>query len=426
MSARVSLLSRNLRHSSILAIAAEVKALQKEGRQLLDFTVGDFSSKQFRIPTELENEIIAALRAGETTYPPSVGIESLRESVRQFYRRRLGLEFPIDSVLIASGARPAIYGVYRALVDPGERVVFAVPSWNNDYYTDMIGATAVTVDCDARTRFLPTAEMLRPLVRGARLLALNSPLNPTGTVFDAQQLGEICDLVLEENARRGPNERPLFVMYDQVYWMLTVGGAEHVDPISLRPAISPYVVLVDAISKAFASTGLRVGWAVAPPDIIKPMNAIIGHVGAWAPRAEQIATAKLLDDHAAVDRYIDHMRIEVAKRLDAVHDSLTALQREGLPVECVRPEGAIYVSARFALHGMRTPDGAPLETDEDVRRYLLNAAGLAAVPFSAFGAQGDSGWFRLSIGTVSVAQIESVAGALRQALESLEPALASS
>ena len=426
MSDRVSHLSRTLRHSSILAIAAEVKALQKEGRQLLDFTVGDFSSKQFRIPIELEDSVVAALRAGETTYPPSVGVESLREAVRQFYRRRLGLEFPIESVLIASGARPAIYGVYRALVDPGERVVFAVPSWNNDYYTDMIGATAVTVDCDARTRFLPTAEMLRPLVRGARLLALNSPLNPTGTVFDAQQLGDICDVVLEENARRGPNERPLFVMYDQVYWMLTVGGAEHVDPISLRPAISPYVVLVDAISKAFASTGLRVGWAVAPPDIIKPMNAIIGHVGAWAPRAEQIATAKLLDDHAAVDRYIDHMRDEVAQRLDAVHDALTALQHEGLPVECVRPEGAIYVSARFALHGMRTPDAGTLETDEDVRRYLLNAAGLAAVPFSAFGAQGDAGWFRLSIGTVSVAQIQTVAGALRHAIEALEPALASS
>src|SRR5262249_29051877 len=202
-----------------------------------------------------------------------------------------------------------------------------------------------------------------------------------------------------------------------VYWMLTIGGAEHVNPLSLRPAISPYVVLVDAISKAFASTGLRVGWAVAPPDIIKPMNAIIGHVGAWAPRAEQVATAKLLGDAAAVDRFIDHMRDEVAKRLDAVYDSLTTLQREGLPVECVRPEGAIYVSARFALHGMKTPDGAVIETDEDVRRFLLNAAGLAAVPFNAFGAQGDNGWFRLSIGTVSVDQIEQVTASVRRAIE---------
>src|SRR5215471_13734566 len=242
MSARVSRLSQTLRHSSILAVAAEVKALQKEGRKLLDLTVGDFSSKQFPIPVELENGTVDALRAGETTYPPSVGIEALREAVRQFYKRRLGLDFPLDSVLIASGARPAIYGVYRALVDPGDRVVFAVPSWNNDYYTDMLGAAAVTVDCDARTRFLPTADMLRPLVRGARLLALNSPLNPTGTVFDAQQLTDICDLVLEENARRGPNERPLFVMYDQVYWLLTAPGIKHIDPVTLRPEMANYTV----------------------------------------------------------------------------------------------------------------------------------------------------------------------------------------
>jgi len=422
---RLSQLARTLRGSAILGIAAEVKALQKEGRQILDLTVGDFSSKQFRIPRELEDGVVDALRAGESTYPPSIGIESLREAVRVFYQRRLGLEFPIDSVLIASGARPAIYGVYRALVDPGDRVVFAVPSWNNDYYADMIGATAVTVECDARTRFLPTADLLRPLVRNARLLALNSPLNPTGTLFDAAQLGEICDLVLEENARRGPAERPLFLMYDQVYWMLTAGAAAHVNPISLRPAIAPYTVLVDAISKAFASTGLRVGWAVAPADIIKPMNAIIGHVGAWAPRAEQVATARFLGDTGAVDRYIATMRTEVARRLDGVYDGLAALQREGLPVECVRPQGAIYVSARFALHGMRAPNGTTIESDEDVRRYLLEAAGFAVVPFSAFGAQGDAGWFRLSIGTVSVAQVESIPASLRRAIEALEPALAS-
>jgi aspartate aminotransferase len=422
MSDRLSKLSQTLRPSSILAIAGEVRALVKEGKQVLDLTVGDFSSKQFRIPRALEDGIVDALRAGETTYPPPIGIESLRQAVRDFYSRRLGLHFPIESVLIASGARPAIYATYRALVDPGELVVFGVPSWNNDYYVEMIGARSIMVECDATTRFQPTAALLRPHIREARLLALGSPLNPTGTLLDAEGLGEICDMVLEENARRGQNERPLFVMYDQVYWMLTAGGAEHVDPVSLRPAIAPYVVLVDAISKAFASTGLRVGWAVAPPDIIKPMNAIIGHVGAWAPRAEQVATAHLLNDHAAVDAYVDNMRAEVAKRLDAVHDGLTALQRDGLPVECVRPLGAIYVSARFALHGLRTPDGVSIETDEDVRHYLLNAAGLAVVPFSAFGSQGDAGWFRLSIGVVSVAQIEAVIPQIRHAIEALEPA----
>ncbi|MDB4873842.1 MAG: aminotransferase class [Gemmatimonadetes bacterium] len=419
---RLSILSGDLRASAILRIAAEVRGLVKEGKELVDLTVGDFSSKYFRIPRELEDGIVDALRAGESTYPPPIGLETLRNAVREFYARRLGLEFPIESVLIASGARPAIYAMYRALVDPGDRVVFGVPSWNNDYYCQILGANAVTVQCDARTGFLPTAEQLRPVIRGARVLALNSPLNPTGTLFDAGQLGAICDLVLEENARRAPDERALFVMYDQVYWMLTTRGGKHVDPISLRPEIAPYVVIVDAISKAFAATGLRVGWAIAPPDVIKPMNDVIGHVGAWAPRAEQIATTRLLNDHAAVDRFMENMRGEVEQRLDALFDGLMTLQRDGLPVECIRPQGAIYVSARFALHGLRTPTGELLATDEDVRRYLLHAAGLAAVPFGAFGAAGDNGWFRLSIGVVSVEQIEALIPRVRTAVGALSGA----
>jgi aspartate aminotransferase len=298
--------------------------------------------------------------------------------------------------------------------------VFGVPSWNNDYYCEIVGAKAVMLDCDASTSFQPTADQLRPHVRDARLIALNSPLNPTGTLFDAATLAGICDLVLEENARRGDAERPLYVMYDQVYWMLTFGGARHVDPLSLRPEIAPYLVIVDAISKAFASTGLRVGWAVAAPDVIRPMNDIIGHVGAWAPRAEQVATAHFLGNSAAVDAYLEVMRRDAMRRLDAVYDGLTGLRDDGLPVDCVRPQGAIYVSARFPLHDMRTRDGKTLRTDDEIREFLLYNAGLAAVPFSAFGAAGDRGWFRLSIGAVSVETIDAVIPGLRRALSELE------
>jgi aspartate aminotransferase len=416
---RLSTLAQHLRGSVILGIADEVRSLIAAGQDIANLTVGDFSSKQFRIPIELEDGIVDALRAGESTYPPPNGLEALRASVADFYRRRMGLDLGVENILIASGARPAIYAAYRAVVDPGERVVFGVPSWNNDYYCDILGAEQVAVECDASTSFQPTADMLRPVIRGARLLALNSPLNPTGTVFGAEQLEGICDLVLEENARRGAGERPLYLLYDQVYWMITARGVTHVNPVSLRPAIAPYVIFVDAISKAFAATGLRVGWAVAAPDVIKPMSDVIGHVGAWAPRAEQVATARLLADHASVDRYMENMRSEAATRLEAVFDGLTALQRDGLPVDCVRPQGAIYVSARFALHGSRAPHGDALSTDEDIRRYLLRAAGVAVVPFSAFGTSGDNGWFRLSIGVVSVAQIRAIMPRLGDALRSL-------
>jgi aspartate aminotransferase len=179
-------------------------------------------------------------------------------------------------------------------------------------------------------------------------------------------------------------------------------------------------VIVDAISKAFAATGLRVGWAVAPLDVIRPMNDVVGHVGAWAPRAEQVATARLLMEHATVDRYMENLCREASLRLDAVYNGLAAMQRDGLPVESIRPQGAIYVSARFALHGSRASNGDVLETDEDVRRYLLREAGLAVVPFGAFGAGGDHGWFRVSIGVASVADIDGLLPRLRRAIEALE------
>lgn len=414
---RLSHLAQGLKASAILRIAGEVRAQMAAGKTIVNLTVGDFSSKQFRIPRELEDGIIDALRAGESTYPPPNGMESLRRAICELYLRRFDRDIPIESVLIASGARPVIYALYRAVVDTGDRVIYGAPSWNNDYYCELIGAERVPLVTDVRTNFLPTADRLRPLLRGARLLALNSPLNPTGTLFDADTLGTICDLVLEENARRGSGERPLYVMYDQVYWMLTTGGARHVTPVGLRPEMAPYTIEIDAISKAFASTGLRVGWAVGPVDIIRPMGDVVGHVGAWAPRAEQVATARFLCAHDNVDTYLKQMRSDVAKRLEAVYDGLMAMKREGLPVDCVRPQGAIYVSAYFGLRGKRTASGELLETDDDVRHYLLDRAGFAVVPFDAFGSPPDLGWFRISVGAVSVEEIRAGIERLRAALQ---------
>jgi aspartate aminotransferase len=181
----------------------------------------------------------------------------------------------------------------------------------------------------------------------------------------------------------------------------------------------PYTILIDAISKSFAATGLRVGWAVGPSDVIKRMSDVLGHVGAWAPRAEQIATAQLLGDDAGMDAFHGRMRPEVQKRLDALARVLGTLQKEGFPVEATTPQGAIYLSARFNLTGRRSPDGTQLETNESIRRYLLHAAGLAMVQFQAFGSEIDDGWFRLSVGAVSMADIQALLPRLRSALAEL-------
>jgi aspartate aminotransferase len=326
--------------------------------------------------------------------------------------------------LIAAGARPAIYSAYRVLVDSGDRVVFPVPSWNNFDYCHLVGAEPITIACDSSSSFLPTAGSLQQPLRGARMLVLNSPVNPTGSAFDAGMLGDICDVVLEENARRaalGWRERPLFVLYDQVYWMLTFGATRHVHPIELRPEMAPYTVYVDAISKSFAATGVRVGWIAGPEDVMRGVADVLSHTGAWAPRAEQMATARLLADDELVARYHTGMLGAIRARLDRLHDHLAAMREAGLPVDVTDATATIYLSARFALKGKRTPGGEVLRDDEAVRTYLLERAGFAAVPFTAFGVSGDSGWFRLSVGAVSLPEIDTVMPRLREAIAGLMP-----
>ncbi len=419
---RLSRLANTLLGSDILKIAGEVRALKAAGTPVCDLTVGDFNPKYFPIPDRLRDGIRDALAAGETNYPPSNGLVELRDAVRRFYERRLGLAYPSESVVVAGGSRPLIYCLYLALVDAGDTVVYPVPSWNNHHYAHLTGARGVALACGASDRFMPTAESVRPLLGEARLLALNSPLNPAGTAISEEALRGICDAVLEENARREVRgARPLYLMYDQVYWMLCFGNTRHVTPPELRPAMARYTILVDGISKNFAGTGVRVGWAVGPVDVMARITTLLGHVGAWAPRAEQRATAALLDDDAAIAAYHARFLPAVQARLERLHEGLAEMKREGLPVESIAPMGAIYLTARLDPFGRRTPEGRVLENNEDVRRYILEKAAVAVVPFQAFGAN-DAGWFRLSVGAVSEQDLASGLVRMRAALSALLPA----
>ncbi|MCX4243240.1 pyridoxal phosphate-dependent aminotransferase [Paraliomyxa miuraensis] len=407
--------------SEILAIAADIRERLSRGEEICNLTVGDFSPAQFGIPAALRDGIASALAQGHTNYPPSSGIPELRAAVARLFERRLGLTYPVGSVLIASGARPLIYGTYRAVVDRGDRVVYPVPSWNNNHYTDMLGADGVPVSCGPDTRFLPTREDLARVLPGARLLCINSPLNPTGTAIEADALRGICEEIVAENhARRKSGQRPLYLMYDQVYWMLRVPGVEHVTPPGLVPEMADYTIFVDGISKAFAATGLRVGWTVGPADVIERMGVILGHVGAWAPRPEQHATSALLDDDAAMDAYVAELMQGLGARLERLYQGFSTLAKEGLLVEAIPPMGAIYLTVRVHPFGRRTPSGTVLSTNEDVRRYLLDAARVAVVPFQAFGVVGDEGWFRLSVGAVGLAELDGALERLGQALRVLD------
>jgi aspartate aminotransferase len=414
---RVSDMAGGLVASEILKIAGEIRGLVRAGKSICNLTVGDFDPKQFPIPEKLRTGITKALEGGETNYPPSDGVLELRQSVQRLYERELSLVYPVESVLIAGGARPIIYAIYRALVNEGDRVVYPQPSWNNTHYIHMLGAHGVPLPCTPENRFLPTLEDLEAELPTARLVCLNSPLNPTGTAIDSDVLRKICEGIVAENQKReSAGKPPVYLMYDHIYWPLTVGETKHVTPPELVPEMARYTIFVDGISKAYAATGVRVGWAVGPVDVIERMSAILGHVGAWAPRAEQIATAELLDDPAGCAEYNAKFIAGIQRRLDATYKAFVAMMAKGLPVDVIAPMGAIYLSARIYPFGKRTPEGKVLTTNEEVRAWILSAAAIGVVPFQAFGVPEESGWYRLSVGAVSEAQIAEAMPRLEAAL----------
>jgi aspartate aminotransferase len=411
--ASLSRLARGLTGSEVLKIASEVRALIASGRSVANLTVGDFSPTEFRIPRRLETLIAEMLAAGPTNYPPSDGTMELRRSVVDLFREELGLTYPIESTLIAGGSRPIIYAAFAAIVDPGDKVIYPTPSWNNNHYTYLTGGVPVELVVGADTNFMPTADMIRPHVRDARLIAVCTPLNPTGTVMAKNEVEAIGRLVVEENERRAAaGERALYLLWDQVYWMLTFGDNRHWTPPQLVPESAAWTIFVDGISKALAATGLRVGWTVAPPAITARMRDLLGHLGAWAPKAEQLAVAAYLREKEELAAFHDHMIRELRLRLDALYDGLQAMRREGLPVDAIAPQGAIYLSVQFDLIDK-------LGTNEAIRKFLLEKAGFAIVPFQAFGLKREDGWFRLSAGAVSVQDCVDGLNRVREALQSL-------
>ena len=415
---RVSQMAEHLIGSEIIKLGGEIRDRILKGEHIYNFTIGDFDPNYFPIPDELTNYIIEAYQKHLTNYPVANGAPELRHAIVNLLSSKQGIQYHPDEVLVAGGARPIIYAIYQALVDPQDKVLFPVPSWNNNHYTHLSHAQQIFVETQAEHQFMPTAEQLAPYIQEASLLALCSPLNPTGTMFGKDQLQGICDLVIQENKRRSPSEKPLYVLYDQIYSMLTF-GPEHVDPVALNPEMKPYTVYVDGISKSLAATGVRVGWGFGPAHIIDKMKSILGHVGAWAPRPEQLASAKYLAQVDALDAFLLQIKTQLKDRLMAFYNGFEQLKIKGFPIEVIYPTAAIYLTVQFNLKGYQTTEGIILKDTSDITAYLLNDSKVALVPFRAFGASDDSTWFRLSVGTTSMEDVAASLLAIEQSLKAL-------
>ncbi len=419
MVTKVSKMAASLSGSEIIKLAGEINDLQQKGHKIHNLTIGDFNSMEFPIPKLLEDLIIEAYRNHETNYPPADGIKPLRESVAKFIEKHLGLIYKPEEFLIAGGSRPLIYAVFQTLLDAGDKVVFPVPSWNNNHYTHLSNCVQEIIFTTAENNFMPTANDLKDSLKDATLLALCSPLNPAGTMFTKKDLLEICELVYKENVRRGDNQKPLYLMYDMVYWTLTYGDNEHFNPVSLVPELRPYTIFIDGLSKAFAATGVRVGWAFGPKNIIDKMKSILGHIGAWAPKPEQVASANFLNNEQEVNLFLEDLKNKLEMRLNDFYSGFNDLKSKGYPVNAIAPQAALYLTVQINLKGYKTTDGFEIKNTKDVTSVLLNHAGIGIVPFQAFGTNTDDCWYRISVGNSTEDEPNMVVNKLEKLLESL-------
>ena len=401
----------SLKASMILRIVWQVRDLVASGHEVFNLTIGDFDPRYYPVPETIQEEVAKAYRDGYTNYQPADGALELREAIDEMYQRDFGLNYGPDAICIGSGARPPLYATYSMFVDEGDACVSFLPAWNNSYYSQLMNAEHHYVPTTASSNFHPTVEQVEAILPKVQLIVLNSPLNPTGTVIDPNVLEGISKaIVTENNRRKKTGRRPVMMLFDQVYWMLVADGYTHASPVQLVPEVAPYVVHIDAISKCFAATGLRVGWGVLPKELQPKMKALIGHMGAWAAHPEQIATAKFLRKPDLMQQYMKDMRAKVSIRLQLLYDGVMDMKQRGLPVDAIAPQGALYLSFYVGLIGER------FTTNEDIRNFLLLEAGVAVVPFQAFDMPDENGWFRMSVGTCSLSDLTS-------ALEKIESAV---
>jgi aspartate aminotransferase len=418
MMEKLSTLAETMVGSEIVRLGNEINERKHKGEHIYNFTIGDFDPSVFPIPAALEELIIESYKHHYTNYPPADGIIELRKSVASFLKEWGQLDYSPSEILIASGGRPLIYTLFKTVVDDDDKVIYAVPSWNNNHYTNLHKGKHCVIEAKPENNFMPTAEDIAANIKDAALLCLCTPQNPTGTTLSKEALSAICELVIEENNRRGSNEKKLYVMFDQMYWMLAYGSIQHYNPVLLHAGMRDYTIFIDGISKAFAATGLRVGWAFGPKPVLAKMKAFLSHIGAWAPMAEQKATAKFLVRRDILEKYFTDFKAELELRLNKIYDGLMELKNLGHNINAIAPQASIYLTVSFSLVG-KTSNSIELKTQEDVTEYLLDKAHLAIVPFYAFGAEKNSTWYRLSVGTCKLIDIPLFLQQLKEALSDL-------
>ncbi len=367
--------------SEILKITERANALRRQGADLLVLGAGE---PDFDTPEHIKEAAIQAIRAGQTKYTVLDGSPALKEAIRRKFARENDLVFAQDEVTASAGAKQVIFNAMMATLDAGDEVIIPAPFWVT--YADIVtilGGTPVVLPCREEDGFRLTAAALEAAITPrTRWVMLNSPSNPSGAAYGEEHYRPLLEVLL-----RHPQ---VWLMVDDMYEHILYDGFRFVTPAALEPRLRERTLTINGVSKAYAMTGWRLGYAGGPKALIQAMASVQSQVTSCPCSVSQAAAIAALDGPQDIVRE----RCELFRqRRDLVVDALNAVP--GLSAR--RPEGAFYVYASCAgVLGRRTPGGELIDSDTAFARYLMDEGGVAVVPGSAFGL---APYFRVSYAT---------------------------
>lgn len=389
-----------IKSSPSVAAAARVRELKAEGRRILDLTVGE---PDFDTPQHIKDAAIAAIGRGETKYTSVTGTPELQKAILQTLERKTGQQYTPAEITIGGGGKQVIFTAFMATLDQGDEVVIPAPYWVS--YPDMVLAnegTPVIVPCGEDTGFKLTPEALEQvLTKRTKWVILNTPSNPTGAVYSRQELAGLAAVLKEHPA--------VYVLTDEIYDEIHFGTQPITSLVAVAPELKDRVLVTNGVSKAYAMTGWRLGYAGGPAPLVAAVNKLQSQMSSCPSSVSQAAAAAALTGDQAFVRESVHVYRE---RRDAAVGGLNAI--DGL--QCATPDGAFYAYINCAgVIGKTTPEGRQITNDEDFTLYLLDAASVAVIQGSAYGL---GPYFRISYAT-GLPVIEESIAAIDKAVQAL-------
>ena len=367
--------------SATIAITQKARDLKATGRDIISLSVGE---PDFDTPDNIKQAAIAAIQRGETKYPPVSGIGPLREAVAAKFKRENGLDYKPSQTIVCTGGKQVLFNAFLATLNPGDEVVIPAPYWVS--YPDMVlltGGTPVIVSTVMAHGFkLQAADLERAITLRTKWVLLNSPSNPSGAAYTRDELKAITDVLV-----RHPD---VWVLTDDMYEHLVYGDFVFTTPAQIEPNLLERTLTMNGVSKAYAMTGWRIGYAAGPEHLIKAMDMVQGQQTSGACTIAQWASVEALN---GPQDFIPERRRAFEDRRDLV----VSMLNQAKDLECPSPEGAFYVYPSCAgAIGKSTPGGKRIDSDEDFVVELLESEGVAAVHGSAFGSGPN---FRISYAT---------------------------